>query len=118
MRKLTINRNEWLRGGRKQSYLWSSCLNGGCCLGHACIQLEKIPKDQIDGLSYPYQILRGETKFTRDVGGYSTNNNAFSRQAIYLNDTATINSEAERERRLIELFSQHGIELSFYTPEP
>jgi hypothetical protein len=110
MEKVTIDRKKWLRGDAKYSCLWSKEVNAGCCLGHVCIQLFGKTIDQIDLKNMPICVLNRATVLT--VGPHIINS-SFAIEAAQINDDPDISDE-ERENRLIKLFQQNNIQLSFY----
>jgi hypothetical protein len=82
-----------------------------CCLGF-CVQ-QTNPELYINGLFYPYNTKTEIEHFSC----YNSNldrfdNTPLSNDAAYINDNPHI-SNADRERKLIELFDHNGLNLKF-----
>lgn len=116
--KFTVNRAKWRCGtnGKNRKGEGSvKLLNYQgymCCLGFCSLQLGLNPKDIID-IPFPYQInhpnLLGILNEVRFGDLMYTD---LSAKAVQINDNLALTPE-EREKRLSELFAEHGHEMVF-----
>lgn len=109
MKNLVISRKKWLRGPQVNP-LWDTNRGGGCCLGHACIQLFNLTIENINDKYCPSRVLNGETILSTRLRG-TTINSEFSSDAISINDSLC--PEYIREEKLISLFKTKDVELTF-----
>lgn len=113
MKKFTIRRSKWRRGGiqynndKGQTFLLN---NQGymCCLGFATNQICRIPKKDLLEQGAPTCVFENKSTFT-DEGGC---NNDLTKRAIRINDACNI-SDKVREKRLTALFKKHDIKVTF-----
>ncbi len=115
MRKVVIDRTKWLRGdtGEKETCLWSTDYNAGCCLGHVAKQITKLSEGKLDYMSMPQHVYKTNsllTTFNKEFGVVM--DSEFAIKAASINDDEGI-AEWLRERKLKALFKKNGIELSF-----
>lgn len=101
LRELVIDRNKWLRGvGGKNSALWRTDINAGCCLGHAARQFDRFSSASLADFQLP-DDMEDAPKTASSLCEIETP----------LGDAATINDEPYltdvlREKRLRDLFAQ------------
>jgi hypothetical protein len=100
---ITIDREKWLRGSWKSSLLNSE--GKMCCLGMAARQCGFEEKDILQKDS-PASI--DWTPFLNRTGG----NNRLTMTMMSWNDK-TIYTDAQREKKLTELFKRMGVTLKF-----
>lgn len=121
--ELVINRPNWLRGeGAGDSFLLRESDNRMCCLGfysRAC----GFSKDSLVGQRGPMQlgtnIIPDQMKWLY-IGKGNSEHSGVANKAMTVNDGSQEYvelSEEERERKLTELFAEHGIKVTF-TDEP
>lgn len=125
MRKLVIDREKWLRGqGAELSKLLRREDEKMCCVG---FYLEScgVPRETLLGNAAAHSpevalILPDEAKWLNNGDLYLPNSSPIGRELYAINDRIIIlNSltptmdELERENRVMELFSQQGVEVEF-----
>lgn len=125
MKKLVINRKEWLNG----KYLKATEVSGAmvnlnvnryCCMGLALRDLFGVKKEQMAHCSYPAQVDVGMDKMDEIItAGFATRPyQDRPRNTELTNDIADINDkylidEDVREEELKDRFKSIGIELEF-----
>lgn len=126
MKKLVINRKEWLPHEivseyKKDSCLYSSSLERYCCLGLVCRDLANIPKRNMEYAVMPASLsLKEMNKLIKlelvvkdnklhDGGFYNTDT---AKQLAMVNDARDITLD-QREKEIIVLFSTIDIECEF-----
>lgn len=106
MKKFTVRRSKWLRGGD------NACLlddNGNmCCLGFGVNQICRVPKKDLLHELRPYFVLDRDTPFTHSEG----EDRHFIDKVVEINDSRDI-SDSVREKRLTKLFKENGIKVTF-----
>ena len=123
MRILKIYRKRWRRGGSLEATKMGegpvSLLNIQgfmCCLGFCSNQIEKIPKNELLGCAYPYEIKGLNNSKAGLISWDSLNevymNSEFTQEAAGVNDSISI-TEKEREEKLTELFKNQDIKVEF-----
>lgn len=113
MKRFTVRRSKWRRGGPKNIHTmgYTNLLNEQgfmCCLGFACNQICRIPKKKLLGESLPDKVIGNESTF---VDRHGVNKN-FVYTAVRINDASYINDKV-REARLKKLFKENGILVTF-----
>lgn len=112
MKKFTVRRSKWRRGGPKHVDKGiTSLLNRQgymCCLGFAINQICKIPKKDLLEEAFPSHVFENKSTFTDEDGC----NNDLAKRAIDINDYSKI-SDKIREERLTALFKKHDIKVTF-----
>ena len=118
MKKLTIDRNTWLRGDSKSSALLRAEDGKMCCLGFCAVQ-SGIPADGIADLGRPDDV---DTEFYElwPTGLICVDEDAddeyslsdVAERLIAENDSF-YTPDSEREQRIASLFSSIGIEVQF-----
>ena len=115
MKQLIIDRKKWRTGGdlftekgltkllNKEGYM--------CCLGFYSLQIGNKTEEEILNMTCPYQV-EDKTGIESLVTQYNGVNSSFAHDAIEINDNDLISNE-DREQRLIELFKENGVEISF-----
>lgn len=118
MKTITISRKKWLRGDIDDlsvNHLWNSEKQAGCCLGHVIHQTQRLPWYKLQGIGEPQSVekpcllLTNKCSIGDDV--YFANN-AFTEQAMEINDDGGITNK-QRESRLIKLFKKNKLKLIF-----
>lgn len=112
---LVIDRSKWRSGhdsenktGKGQTKLVNT-QGYMCCLGFRCNQMG-VPKNQLKGLSYPFELYEWELPgITNSDFGSQTD---FTRKAISINDNPVL-TRRERERAIREHFASDGIKVVF-----
>ncbi len=138
MTSLTIDRLKWARGKNNGVSALLNPDGNMCCLGFAALQITGLTEEQIAGYGQ-YEELTDETDFLIEHGtpfcepfdgeddwGPTIADTKFHNQAVEINDfvlgTTCINygnrnvymeTEAEREEQLTELFKENGIDVTF-----
>jgi len=112
--KLTIKRSRWARGEGEINSLLNSQTGRMCCLGFFCLEVGCIAEDITDEAS-PGELAEIIPLLTLyDTFGESEQyvvDSTFTNKAIQINDDKTL-LESTREANLINLFKEHGIELT------
>jgi hypothetical protein len=114
LRRVRINRAKWIRGGKNglgDSVETTLCdrEDQRCCLGFAMNQISRIPYIRLQNQFAPECVV-GRGSFLTNLRGH---NNIFAMDAIMVNDDHNL-SDADRESKLVKLFRQQGIILTFY----
>ena len=129
MRKITIDRTKWQRGGDlangdrfdfMSTTLWSLEKSCGCCLGHVLHQAHGMSYSKMSGEGDPADmacknnaknplVSKSSNVFN---GQWNFENSVFTLKAISVNDDIAI-SDKKRESKLITLFKKNGYELTF-----
>lgn len=125
MKKVTIQRSKWQRGGASKTLelfpeefevsLWGTDTESGCCLGHCLHQAHGISYKSMRGECDPVNLANSLGKKNPLVLGRGTEGfqaTEFTGEAININDRNSISDE-EREQMLCEWFEKHGYELTF-----
>lgn len=109
---LEIQRSKWLTPDNNPEVYGSLCNIQGlmCCLGF-CMIKEGKTKDEIIGKGLPHCIEKENTIYTI-INGTEIRASDFAINAANINDEINIRNET-RESKLITLFAQNGIELTF-----
>ena len=113
MKKFTVRRSEWRRGGTRYdnskgaTFLLNE-VGYMCCLGFATNQICRITKKDLLEMDTPSCVLPYKSTFTDEHG----DNNDLTNRAISINDASNI-SDKVREERLTALFKKHGIKVTF-----
>jgi hypothetical protein len=129
MKKVTIKRSQWQRGGSDNTYelfeekdtnLWGAKTSSGCCLGHVLHQAHGKSYKSMRGVYAPDSLAEKEDKnnplthktksLVFDRCDYNCTD--FAEEAIRINDDNMI-SDKMREYRLKLLFKRNGYELEF-----
>lgn len=119
--KFTVDRSKWRFGGGKHfdTKGETQLLNNRgymCCLGF-CMKQLGLDDNLIRDKAAPANVMLKHNDFV-SCGPYGTiKNSSLSMEAMRINDNDNI-SGPERERRLIELFSEHGHEIEFVGEYP
>jgi len=113
MKKFTVRRSKWRRGGirynndkgetfllNKKGYM--------CCLGFATNQICRVTKKNLLEEASPSCVLENKSTFTNEYGV----NNDLTRRAMRINDASNI-SDKLREERLTALFKNYDIKVTF-----
>lgn len=112
MKRFTVKRSKWARGGQNGSSLLLNQQGSMCCLGFAANQISCILKKKLALAACPDEVFKGASFLTRlDDEGYVVDNK-LSDEAIEINDSHLINDN-EREEQLKKLFRKHGIIVTF-----
>ena len=109
MKTITIVRSRWLRnnGMSAQSVLLDE-QGRKCCLGFAICQISKLPKERLLDKMCPRDVFAKESFLTDE----DLWDNELATDAMAINDYYGI-TEAEREKKLTNLFRKHGFKLRF-----
>ena len=114
MSHYTVDRKTWLRGeGSHKSYLLRACDGKMCCLGHVALQCgftsEEITAVDCPGaLRSPAAMEKWPAWFFNSIGNQANE----MTDAMATNDEQDL-PEGERERRIAEIFAEHGDVLEF-----
>ncbi len=129
MEKVIVDRKEWYRGnGFAYSALVvdkdKDAIGKMCCLGFACMQLEGIPKEDINGVVMPWHYALKKQGFNHDTNDipngtyvlkatfrHSLFHDADELEKIGLENDAMFDDN--KEDKLKELFLKAGVELEF-----
>lgn len=119
MIKITIPREKWLRGEVSWRKLWdgrlqniSSLLNKDgmqCCVGHMLRQLG-VPNDSLFEKSTAAAIYSLPPTARWLIG---PNGNSSDALDLYRLNDSTETSDEEKEKRIIEIAAQHGLDVEF-----
>jgi hypothetical protein len=121
MKKVVINRSQWLRGRGKDDIdvcLWHLQHNHGCCLGHVLHQAHGVSYADMHCISEPRELAILQKKnnpLAKPDGFYhdpSYINTTFAVDAMSMNDNSEV-SELEREARIIEILGKQGYQIEF-----
>lgn len=120
VKRFVVRREKWMRGLNKYDTRLLDDDGKMCCLGFVCVQCGMAP-ETIHDLGTPEDVASydcGSPEPVTGVLGFYDDergrwcDNALTRDAISINDDGDID-DAERERRLSELFAKHGYEMVF-----
>jgi hypothetical protein len=117
--KLIIDRQKWLRGeGETKSSLLRGEDGKMCCLGFLGIECG-IESERLQDVGAPEDIPRDANESLLEIwkeASFLFVDNIYrsmaSVQLMETNDDTSI-SDQERERRLSDIFSKHGVEVEF-----
>lgn len=115
MTEYIIQRTSWYRGKGPSNSRLITASGMKCCLGFMCEQagidrIHLIGKTSPNEL--PYGIMPQFLQVLVDRSAFGLSNSKLASVAMTINDNASID-DTEREKRLIELFKPHNIELKF-----
>lgn len=111
MKKFTVKRSKWARGGMNGHSRLLNIEGCMCCLGFATNQISRIPKDKLANRSCPEDVFEKQSTFTT-MDSKCVVDNELSINAININDDRIL-TEKMREKRLTELFRKHKINVKF-----
>jgi hypothetical protein len=128
MKKVTIQRSKWQRGGlvglgnlfpsEYDTHLWGRKTESGCCLGHCLHQAHRVTYKSMRGIGDPGSLAEKNSKqnplsrLSLDGWGNRYQNNDFAEKAVRINDDPLI-SDKMREYKLRRLFKSNGYQLEF-----
>jgi len=107
--KLIIDRSRWLRG-ESESYLFRPRDNKMCCLGFygkAC----GLSEEQMSHQAFPSEVEGYMTKAPWLAKG-ADELRSVSDFLMLANDSKSL-SESDREKKIADIFAQHGVEVEF-----
>jgi len=116
MKKFTVKRKKWARGGQNGEAALLNRQGCMCCLGFAANQISRIPKKQLADEGEPCNVYKASSFLTiaerNEDCELDIVNNDLSHKAIVINDDEDI-SDRLREEKLKKLFRKHGVLVKF-----
>jgi len=120
LKKFTVKREQWLRGGGSFDSELRNAEGKMCCLGFCALQVFDYDPSDIEGVAYPHEIDDGLEEYIlrNDWEKVFTLESEESDAVRYLDAIAGVNdskllSDDEREEKLTSLFHDAGIEIEF-----
>ncbi len=116
-KSFTVRRKNWARGGKNGEAALLNLEGNMCYLGFACNQISRVRKKDMLSLPSPMGVLRApsfltEGEYDAGYGEWDVEDNALTKEAMTINDNASI-TDKTREERLKKLFKKHNVIVKF-----
>ncbi len=116
MKKFTVRRKKWARGGKNGRAELLNSDGNMCCLGFAACQVSRKTHEQLLNCGKPSEVYLRKSFLTDEYrpepNWVDVSNNKLTQKAITINDSVKITDET-REKRLKALFRKYGIIIKF-----
>lgn len=113
MKKFTVKRSRWARGGNNGKSRLLNEDGNKCCLGFAICQISKhIPVERLLNMGCPNNVFSKESFLTYVDEDGIVNDNLLADYAMAINDDHLM-LDKMREQELKKLFREHKIIIKF-----